>query len=283
MVVRSGKNEDGFFGFKGLIREHKGNGKKILLLAGNDLKKIYKGAVLGPFWAIIKPIFTLSILWFAFYIGLRASGDIVHNGVSYGRFAFMLTGYVPWFFISEGIIKGARSIRTNKQYVTKISFPVSNIMTFTMLSMLYVHLILLILMVVVLFIMGIKSTLYAVQIIWYLPLMFAFFLALSWTTATFVAFSKDFENIINSIMTGLFWLSGVMWDTAGLKSETLRNIMYFNPINYFANGYRRCFLYNESVFADPKELIIFLAEFVFVVLLGGFNYRRLRKILPDVL
>ena len=112
------------------------------MLSVNELKKKYKGAVLGPLWALIKPSFTLSILWFAFAVGLRGSGYV--NG--YPRFIFLLTGYVPWFFISENIIGGARSIRQNKQFVTKLSFPVSNIMTFTSLSTLYIHFLLCVIM-----------------------------------------------------------------------------------------------------------------------------------------
>ena len=40
---------------------------------------------------------------------------------------------------TECIVGGSRSIRSNKQFVTKLSFPVSNIMTFTSLSGLYIH------------------------------------------------------------------------------------------------------------------------------------------------
>lgn len=43
------------------------------MLSVNELKKKYKGAVLGPLWALIKPSFTLFILWFAFAVGLRGS------------------------------------------------------------------------------------------------------------------------------------------------------------------------------------------------------------------
>ena len=128
-----------------IIEEHKGQTKKIMNLSLNHLKATYKGALLGPAWAIIKPSFTLFILWFAFSVGLRGNGTV--NG--YPRFYFMLSGYVPWFYINEAILVGARSVRSNRQYVTKLSFPMSNIMTFTNLSSMYIHLILLVIMYVV--------------------------------------------------------------------------------------------------------------------------------------
>lgn len=269
----------GFFGLRYIVEDHKGYGRQIFLLSKNELKKQYKGSLLGPLWAIVKPVFTLFILWFAFTVGIRGSGRI--NG--FPQFMFLLTGYVPWFYISESILGGSRSLRKNSQFVTKISFPVSNIMTFTALSRLYVHIFLALLMYVVLVIFGYCPNIYNFQVLYYLPLMFMFFLALSWTTACFSAVSKDFENLVNSIMTGLFWLSGVLWDTYGVHNDWVRRLMYLNPINYFVNGYRKTFLYEEFIFDRVWENIIFFGEFAVIILLGAHYYKKLRKTLPDIL
>ena len=163
-------------------------------------------------------------------------------------------------------------------------FPVSNIMTFTLLAKFYVHLVLSALLVIFLTLSGYYPTIYALQYLYYCPLMFLFFLALSWSTAPMSAFSRDFENLIKSIMTGLFWLSGVVWDSYALKDiPWLYNLMLLSPINYFVNGYRKAFLYQEWFWEYPQETLIFFVEFIAIILLGIFNYNRLRKKLPDVL
>jgi len=268
-------------GFLDIITEHKGQAKKIWLLSVNNLIKKYKGAVMGPFWALIKPSFTLFILWFAFTVGIRGGNSV--NG--YPRFIFMLSGYIPWFFISEMIVGGSRSIRQNSQFVTKLSFPVSNIMTFCTLSSLIIHIGMSLIMYVILLFAGYGPSIYNLQFFYYMPLMYAFFLVLSWTTAPLSAFSRDFENLINAIITGLFWLSGVFWDTYGIENPVIKTIMYLNPINYFINGYRKSFLY-ETAFFDSNytiETIIFFAEFILLILIGSGFYKKLRKILPDIL
>ncbi|MCI7805448.1 MAG: ABC transporter permease [Oscillospiraceae bacterium] len=269
------------FGAAEIISEHRGQWKKIWMLAVNDLVKKYKGAVMGPLWALIKPSFTLFILWFAFSVGIKHSGMVS----GYPRFVFMLSGYIPWFFISEEIIGGSRSIRVNSQFVTKLSFPVSNIMTFTALSSLIIHTGMCVIMYVVLLCMGYGPSVYNLQIFYYMPMMFLFFLVLSWATAPLSGFSKDFENLINSIMTGLFWLSGIFWDTYDVSNKYLKTLMYFNPINYFINGYRKSFLYETFIFDSnyTTETIIFFAEFILLILVGSHYYKKLRKILPDVL
>lgn len=268
-----------------VFKEHKHFGKQILLLAKNELIKTYKGAVIGPLWAVVKPMFTLFVYWFAFSIGLRNAGVVnvaIHGTtLQFDRFLFMLVGFVPWFFISDSILMGSKSIRVNNQFVTKVSFPVSTITTYTLLSRLFVSMLLTAIMYIyVLFTQG--PSIYNLQFFFYCPFMFLFFLVLTWSTAPMSAISRDFENAIVSLMSGIFWLSGVIYNSYDLP-EPLRKIMLLNPINFFANGYRNTFLYDRWFFEYKTELVIIVIEFIALLLLGLFNYSRLRKKLPDVL
>ena len=280
--------------FTSIFKEHKGFGKQIFLLAKNELIKTYKGAVIGPLWAAVKPAFTVFVYWFAFSVGIKALKAVkVHlNGMEHAAFSldfftFMFIGIIPWFFIQDSIIQGAKTLRTNRQFITKVKFPVSTILTYTGLSRLFVHLFLCLFLYAYVIFHRVSNgnppfDWYDLQFFFYCPLLFFFFLALSWSTAPMSAFSKDFESLIVSIMSGVFWLSGIMYDsysfTGGLKWA-----MLFNPINFFANGYRNTFLYHRGFWVYKTELVIFAIEFIGVTLLGIFNYNRLRKKLPDVL
>lgn len=97
------------------------------------------------------------------------------------------------------------------------------------------------------------------------------------------AFSADFQNAINSFMSGVFWLSGIIYNSYTIDVPVVDNLMYLNPINFFVNGYRNAFVWNRPFYANKTELIIFLVEFALVFVLGVWNYNRLRKKLPDVL
>lgn len=268
-----------------IIKEHKGFGKQIFKLAKTELIKTYKGSALGPLWAVVKPSFQLFVYWFAFSVGIKKAGEVVVaiNGTElhFARFLFMLVGLVPWFYISDSINQGSKVIRTHKQFVTKVNFPVSTIMTYTALSRLFIHVILTCIMYVIVFFAWGPSW-YNLQVFFYMPIMFLFFVFLSWSTAPMSAFSPDFENAVSSFMTGVFWLSGIIYNSYDLP-HPLDTIMLFNPVNFFVNGYRNCFLYNRPFFEYKTELVIFLAEFVIVFFLGVFNYNRLRKKIPDVL
>ena len=279
--------------FTSIFKEHKGFGKQIILLAKNELIKTYKGAVIGPFWAVVKPAFTVFVYWFAFSIGIKKLRDV---GVNLGDpnhlfninfFTFMFVGIIPWFFIQEQIIQGSKCLRTNRQFITKVKFPVSTILTYTGLSRFFVQIFLVVILYGYIIFYRVSGgndpfSWYDLQIFFYCPLLFYFFLALSWSTAPMSAFSKDFESLIVSVMSGIFWLSGIMYDSYGF-SGGLKWAMLANPINFFANGYRNCFLYNRGFWVYKTELVIFFAELIGVTLLGIYNYNRLRKTLPDVL
>lgn len=276
-------------------KEHRHFGKQIMLLSKNELIKTYKGAFLGYAWAIIKPVFTLLALWFLFALGLR--GNSTRHGM-FDIFPFLLTGYVPWFFINDSMLFGTKSIRRNSQFVTKISYPVSTIMTFTNLSKIYINFLLTGIMYLILICFcGVSPSIYNLQYFIYMPLMFLFFLGLSWINAPLAVLSKDFENLINSILTMLFWVSGSLFDTYGLNNEFMRKVMYFNPITFFVNGFRKTFLYNEWFWQHSIEItdkshvlyssfwenIIFFIELIAVLIIGSIVYKKTRKTMADIL
>lgn len=269
--------------FTQIPREHRGFYKQIAMLAKNDLIKTYKGAVIGPFWAIMKPLFQLFVYWFAFTVAMNKSP--VYDDIPF--FVFAMTGFIPWCFMSDCVSRGSKCIRENRQFVNKIAFPVSTIPTYTTLSKFYVHILLFVMGYIYLITQGYYPDIHNLQLIGYAALMFVFFLALTWSLAPMCAFSKDLESFITTIMTGLFWLSGVCFNSYRVEDDFVRNSMMFNPMTYFCNGYRKSMLYDqwffEGFYSPDYENLIFIAEFVLVVLLGIFNYNRLRKRLPDVL
>ena len=285
-------------------KEHSGFMKQTFMLAKEDLIKTYKGAVIGPLWALMKPLFQLFVYWFAFSI-LRGDSNKKEMGMDY--FLFLMSGFVAWFFMSEMISRGSKSIADNRQFVNKVSFPVSVIMTYTSLSKYYVHIFLLSLCYLYITLAGgITPSIYNLQIFIISPMMFFFFLALLWSIAPMCAFSKDFSNFINTIMSGLFWLSAICYDSYTLKNEVIRTILLFNPLTYFVNAYRKCLVCNCWFWEEPKTYLsdpdavkmiakngitfhplwengIFFIEFAIIIGIGIYNYNRLRKDLPDVL
>ena len=162
-IINHQSKKMGFFakikdGLLAIPREHKGFGKQTFMLAKDDLIKNYKGAIIGPAWAIMKPLFQLFVYWFAFTVGLRGGAGRQEMGVPF--FIFLMVGFLPWCFMSDTISAGSKCIRSNRQFVNKISFPVSCIMTYTTISKFYVHIFLFSIGYLYLALVGIMPSIY---------------------------------------------------------------------------------------------------------------------------
>ncbi|MCQ2563581.1 MAG: ABC transporter permease [Mogibacterium sp.] len=262
-----------------IIKEHKTYKNQILMLAKSDLIKTYRGAALGWAWAIIKPMITLFVFWFAFSIGLRHGNPV--EGYSY--FLWLTAGFLPWFYMQELITGGAGCIRKYSHLVTKMRFPISIIPTYYNLSHLYIHLALLIITMVLFICAGHMPDIYLLQIPIYMLMMVAFFIVYSLLTGMLSAISKDFQNLVRSLSTVVFWMSGIIYSVDDIPSRKLRIILKFNPVTVISSGYRRAFIYKKWFWQDKVSLCCFLITFIIFIILALRSYKKLREDIPDVL
>lgn len=262
------------------IREHLDNMPQIFKLSVADLKKTYKGAALGWAWAIIKPVVTIFVYWFAIAVGLRQGGDVE----GYPFILWLICGIISWFYMGEAINGGTDCIRKYSYLVTKMKYPITTIPTFTSLSKLFVHCIICFIVVLIFWIFGYPPTIYLLQLPVYTLLMFLFFNAWALFAGLVSAMSKDFSNLVKSLQIAVFWLSGILWNIENVRdNELVYSILMLNPVTFICYGYRNCFVNHVWFFEQPKRLIYFLCWYAILGVLSLWAYRKLRKEIPDVL
>ena len=237
-----------------IIKEHIAYKGQIFKLAKSDLIKTYRGAALGWAWALIKPTITIFVYWFAFEIGLRA-GKGVNN---YPYFLWLISGVVPWFYISDMITTGTECIRKYSFLVTKMKFPVSTIPTFVNISKLITHLLLIAIVILIFILFGFKPDIYWIQIIFYAALTFIFFNIWGLFSGPLAAISKDYSNLVKAFVTAIFWLSGIIWNPDTINNPIIKKILALNPVTFLVNGYRNCFINKIWFWEQPKRLFYFM-------------------------
>ena len=263
-----------------IIKDHIQYRQQIFKLAKADLVKTYRGAALGWAWAIIKPAVTIFVYWFTFQIGLRAGKEV--EGFPF--FLWLISGVIPWFYMSDMITGGTESIRKYSYLVTKMKFPISTIPTFFSISKFMVHLALLAIMIIIFIAMGYPPDIYILQLPIYMLLSFLFFTVFSLFSSLLACMSKDFSIFVKSLVTAVFWLSGLIWNINTLKDiPWLKALLKVNPVTYLVEGYRNCFIHKTWIWESPKTLIAFLLILVVLIIAAVWVYRRLRKEIPDVL
>lgn len=262
------------------LKEHRENLTQIMRLSVADLKKTYHGAALGWAWAVIKPIVTVFVYWFAIEIGLKKGGDVGE----YPYVLWLIAGMIPWFYMSEMFTGGTECIRKYSYLVTKMKYPVMTIPTFTNLSKLFVNIVLTFAAVIIFWLCGYKPTIYLVQLPVYILLMFLFFNAWSLFAGLVSAIGKDFSNLVKSFITAIFWLSGVLWNVENVAdNKFLTRFLMINPVTFISYGFRNCFVSETWFFEQPKRLLYFCCWYVILAVLSLWAYRKLRKEIPDVL
>lgn len=264
---------------KTIIKEHIQYRDQIKMLAKSDLIKTYRGAALGWAWAVIKPMVTLFVFWFAFSVGLRHGKSVA----GYPFFLWLVAGFLPWFYMQELITGGAACIRKYSALVTKMKFPISIIPTYFNLSHLITHLALCVITIILFMCFGYMPDRYLLQIPVYMLMMLAFFIVWSLLAGMLSAISKDFQNLVTAFSSAIFWMSGIIYNVDDINHRWVRILLKFNPVTVVSSGYRRAFIYKKWFWEDKVALVCFSITFVVFLLMALSTYKKLRKEIPDVL
>ena len=130
---------------------------------------------------------------------------------------------------------------------------------------------------------GYMPTVYWMQLPLYMLLMFLFFTVWGLFAGVLSSISKDFLNLVKSLVQALFWLSGILYDANSINVGWIRSILLFNPVTLIVNGYRNSLIKQVWFFEDPTELRNFAIVFVIMLVLALWAYKKLKKDIPDVL
>jgi teichoic acid transport system permease protein len=188
--------------------------------------------------------------------------------------------------MSDMLTDGANSLRKYSYLVTKVKFPISVIPTFVGLSKFTIHILLMLIVIIVFVFHGKFPDIYMLQLPIYMLLMLGAFIIWAQFSCLLASISRDFLNLVKSLTTAVFWMSGIMWNINNIDDMNmpwLKTVLLFNPVTFLATGYRNCFIYKRWIWEDPLSLLCFFAPVGVLFVLSIWAYRKLVKVVPDVL
>ena len=253
---------------------------QILKLAVFELRKKSRGAALGWAWFFIKPIVYIFCFWFALDLGLRASQSVSGQAP---YILWLTAGLIPWFFIKD-ILGGGIDVYNRYPYlVNKIKFPLSAISNVYVLAMMIIHLLLEVMLFAMYFACGQPVDLYLLQVPVLIVLMYAFWVLFSIFMSPLCAMSKDVKNLMGTLSTPFFWLSGVLFNVKTIDIDIIQTALYFNPITFFVTGFRDALYDKVWVWEDPMLVIGFVVVFMMTLIAALVTYKRTNEEVADVL
>ena len=275
-------------GIKFLINEHINNFSRIHKLAIHDSKVAYARTTLGYWWTLYKDI--LYFLAYGFFMYLVFSNTNI-QGVP--RLIYLVSGLIPWYFISESLSGGARAIKKKGAILTKIKFPISIVPTIEILSIFYRRLASYLIIVIIFGFYSYIDKINYLGNINYLYFAYAMFISLlfmicfNFLISGLVAISKDFSEIYSSFVRILFFFIPVIWSMDSLIAKNnpiadiVVKILKANPLVYIIESFRGA-LIGTNIPSVSYTIYFFIVTFV-VFILGAILQNKLKKYYGDFL
>ena len=246
-------------------------------LVRNDMKSRYAGNVFGIIWAYIQPLVNLLVMWFVFQYGFRNSPvDDIEFILWY------IAANVPWLFFSEAVVSSSNCLYEYGYLVKKVKFRTSILPLVKVLSAGIVHIFLMCFAVFMFLIYGYHPQWMWLQIIYYSLAELCLLAGLSWLISAVSVFIKDFAQLVNIVISIMFWMTPIFWSPNQMHSELLI-IFKLNPVYYIVNGYRQSLIYNVPFWQDMGLTMYFWGITAVIFIAGAFIYNKLRPHFADLI
>lgn len=256
-----------------VLKEHKNNLYMMNRLAITGMKTQYSSTILGNLWLLVNPLLQIGVYWLAFGIGIR-------GGAPVGNVPFVIwlvCGIIPWFFMSSSLNRGSGSIYQKLKQVSKMNFPLSIIPTYTILSNLYSHFLLLLVLFMILLLNPASMAIQPLMLIYYIFASVMFVWAISFFTSTISTMVRDFHFLMQQITRMLFYLTPILWEVKTNLPDWFMVIIHLNPIYYLINGYRTSLLTLESTTPFVGQTFLFWGLTGAIFFIGIVLHVRFRK------
>lgn len=229
-----------------------------------ELKSANNNNYLGILWEFLNPMIQICVYWVVFGMGIRGGrhvGDV--------PFVFwMLSGITLWFFANPAIMDGTKSIYTRINFISKMSFPMSAIPSYVIMSKFYQHAIIVLAVTVILHFGGFPLSVYYVQMPYYMFAAVTLFFAISLVTSTLATIVRDVTMIVQAIMRMLLYLTPLLWVGDDLP-KFLQIIIKLNPLTYLVEGYRSAMLGQSWYLVEHAHYTLYFWGITLVLLMIG--------------
>lgn len=191
-------------------------------LVVKDIKLKYRKSYLGILWTLLEPLLTMIVLSVVF-------GKLY--GKSDDKFPiYVLTGRLLYAYFANATKAAMKSIRSNGQmikkvYVPKYIYPLSSI-----LAQYVTFLISLIVLLVVAIVKRVEPTIYLLESIVPLFILFVMVIGVGLILATLAVFFRDMEYLWGVILMMIMYCSAIFYDPARVVKSGYGWILDFNPL-----------------------------------------------------
>lgn len=245
----------------------------------DDFKSKYAGAAGGAVWAVLQPFSTILLYWFVFQVGFNSPPV---NG--YPFILWLVSGLMPWFFISDAIAYATGSMVEYSYLVKKVRFNIDILPLVKVVSVFLVQAFLLVVLVAMFLVSGRLPDLYYLQLPLYIVYMFILVAGVAYLVATVYVFFKDISQLVSILLQICFWTTPIVYRLDTIPYPAVHQILQMTPLYYVVSGYRNVFIHKVWFFEQPLGLTLYYWAFALAILALGLTvFHRCKDHFADVL
>jgi ABC-type polysaccharide/polyol phosphate export permease len=237
-----------------------------------DVKVKYQRSILGFVWTLLNPLFTVFVLWLVF------SSIVRINTPNY--WAFLLSGYFVWNFISQCLNAATRVLDNHSSLSRNVVFPNGILILSALFSKATEFLIELALVVVVLVFAHHDGV--PISFIW-LPVVIILQLlitaGLMYPIAIASVLFRDVQHALPLLLTTLFYVTPVFYP-ASMIPESVRPLFLLSPFAWLMIVYQSV-LY-DGVMPQPAMLAGVAASAAVLFSTGYLIFKRYQNVCIEI-
>jgi ABC-2 type transport system permease protein/lipopolysaccharide transport system permease protein len=222
-------------GIKGYNNGFKKYSYLLTVLIKRDIKKKYKGSILGIFWSLLNPLLHMIVLTVIFSMLFIRKIDNFPLYIVSGRLIFG--------FFTQGTTSAMNSIISSAPLIKKVYMPKYIIVLAKVTSAFIIFLISLIDLLFVVLITKAHFSIYFLLTPVYLLLLLLFVTGVGLLLATIATFFRDMTHLYSVITLIIMYMSAIFYPPE-IVPENLQIIFLFNPVFHFIEGFRSLVYFN---------------------------------------
>lgn len=192
----------------------------------SNLRARYRRSVLGFFWSLLNPLFTMIIISVVF--------SSIFNSSLANFSIYIFSGLLPWSMIFNGMVNGTNTLILSERYLKKIYIP-KLLFPIVVVSVEVVNFTLsLFSLFIVAVVLGARVSWALISLPLALLLTAAFLLGMVMIVSMVNVYFRDLFHMVQVGMTGLFYLTPIVYPLEFVpQGSLLYYVLTMNPVLYF--------------------------------------------------
>ncbi|EGL82029.1 ABC-2 type transporter [Caldalkalibacillus thermarum TA2.A1] len=245
----------------------------IYFLVHREIRIRYRNSLFGFLWSLLEPLGLMIIYTIVFSVILRFE---VENYA-----LFVLSGLIPWMFLTQSINRGTKSLTQNSSLIRKIYFP-RQIFPITIIIANLVN------FIPALFLVLLFAVIMKVELIWgnllLLPLIILFHtlfvLSIVLVLSITNVYYRDTEFVFNLVTRAWMYLSPIIYPVY-LVPEKYIDLYMLNPMAIIISLYRTALIGDEMI---PASYVLYLLGLITMFIsLSWYIFNRLNRRVGEVI